>query len=365
MIKIEDLEKYATINRGFQGIPGIEITPKGRLWATWYTGGDTEGPENFAVLVTSADGGKHWSEPVAVIDPPGNYRAYDPTLWIGPDGILRWFWAETESLDGCITNGIDGVWFVACSNIEDDKPEWSGPVRIANGVMMNKPIVLSDGDWVFPTALWCKDIGGKRAPEELQCECFSNSTVSTDGGCTFCLRGGADIPNRAFDEHHIVELKDGRLWCLVRTEDGIGDSFSSDKGATWSKGRSNAMVGPCSRFFIKRLASANLLLVNHVFDKNEKNVRKNLTAWISEDDGKSWLGGLMLDERRDVSYPDGCQDDDGNIWIIYDHSRYKHGDILFAKFTEEDVLAGKIVSKTSKLKQLINTTGGVKIRAKI
>lgn len=359
-VRVDGLEKYRTCNRGFQGIPGIEISARGRIWATWYSGGDDEGPDNYVVLVTSTDGGQSWSEPIAVIDPSDNFRAYDPTLWIGPDGVLRWFWAETESVNGWITNGVDGVWFTECSDMESATPQWSEPVRIANGVMMNKPIVLSDGDWLFPTALWSKEIGGVRAGEELQHECFSNATISSDGGKTFYLQGGADIPERSFDEHHIVELKDGRLWCLTRTQYGIGESFSSDKGKTWSNGAKTSLGGPDSRFFIRRLDSGNLLLVNHVVDKKERRIRKDLTAWVSKDDGATWDGGLLLDERSNVSYPDGCQDKDGNIYIIYDHERYKKGDILMAKFTEEDVLSGKIVSSSSKLKQLINTTGGVK-----
>ena len=36
--------------RTFQGIPGIVVTPKGRLFATWYAGGGGECRENFALL---------------------------------------------------------------------------------------------------------------------------------------------------------------------------------------------------------------------------------------------------------------------------------------------------------------------------
>lgn len=35
--------------------------------------------------------------------------------------------------------------------------------------------------------------------------------------------------------------------------------------------------------------------------------RSHLTAYLSKDDGTTWTGGLMLDERRGVSYPDGQQ----------------------------------------------------------
>jgi len=358
-VKFKDLEKYYTKNREFQGIPGIEISPSGRLWVTWYSGGVGEGSENYVVLVTSDDDGLSWSEPVAVVDPSGSIRAFDPTLWVGPDGVLRWFWSEADSRNNCISDGVDGVWFSECSDIESSSPEWSQPVRVANGVMMNKPMVASNGDWLLPTALWRDKIGGVEALEELKSECFSNVTVSVDGGKTFSLRGGADVANRVYDEHHIVELKDGRLWCLVRTAYGIGHSFSSDSGLTWSKEDSLVFEGPSSRFFIRRLSSGNLLMVYNNPCKENRVVRENLTAWISKDDGRSWVGGLLLDERCEVSYPDGCQDKDGYIRIIYDHSRYKSGDILMAKFTEDEVLAGKLVSEGSRLKQLVNSTGGV------
>ena len=358
---IKPLPKHMTASRQFQGIPGLEITPGGRLWATWYSGGIEEGPDNYVLLVTSTDGGKTWSEPVAVVDPPGNVRAYDPTLWMGPDGVLRWFWAQTWSPElRTISNGVDGVWFTECSDPESASPEWSEPVRIANGVMMNKPIVLSNGEWAFPTALWRGNVGNATAPEHLQCECFSNVTVSSDGGHSFSLRGGADVPDRHFDEHCLVELNDGKLWCLVRTNYGIGESYSSDLGKTWTPGQDSKLGGPNARFFIRRLQSGNLLLVNHAPDpKTGEYARSRLTAYISDDDGKTWKGRLMLDEREGVSYPDGCQDTNGDIWIIYDHERYKEGNILLAKFTEQDVLAGKLVSDKAELKMLINSTGGV------
>lgn len=357
----EPTPKHMTVAREFQGIPGIEVTPNGRLWATWYSGGTGETKDNFVVLVTSVDQGKTWTEPVAVVDPPGGERAFDPTLWISPDGVLRWFWGQSvPAKEGPISDGVDGVWMAECRDMEIDCPEWSEPRRIANGVMMNKPIELSNGDWACPAALWTRDIGGATSPEELQHECFSNVLISADKGNTFSLRIGPDVPDRGFDEHCIVELNDGRWWVLVRTKSGIGESYSDDKGITWTPGKNSQFSGPGSRFYIRRLQSGNLIMVNHVVSDEDQHRRQNLTAWISQDDGQTWEGGLLLDERDGVSYPDGCQDKDGNIWIIYDYARYVEGDILLAKFTEEDVLTGKLVSPESKLKVLINHSGGLK-----
>ncbi len=64
--------------------------------------------------------------------------------------------------------------------------------------------------------------------------------------------------------------------------------------------------------------------------------RSHLTAWLSEDDGKTWRGGLMLDERATVSYPDGFQA----------AGPEKHS-VVNTRFTlaETDALAKDIASK--------------------
>lgn len=82
--------------------------------------------------------------------------------------------------------------------------------------------------------------------------------------------------------------------------------------------------------------------------------RSHLTARLSTDDGASWNDGLLLDERGGVSYPDGVQDKDGVIWITYDRDRNGTGEILLAKFREEDVAAGKDVSRAVSLKRVIS-----------
>ena len=62
----------------------------------------------------------------------------------------------------------------------------------------------------------------------------------------------------------------------------------------------------------------------------------------------------MLDEREGVSYPDGTQAQDGSLWIIYDYERQKGGFINLAHFTEEDIVAGNLTGKESKLKMEVS-----------
>lgn len=111
---------------------------------------------------------------------------------------------------------------------------------------------------------------------------------------------------------------------------------------------------PSSRFFIRRLASGERLLVKHG-KIGESIGRTNLTAFLSDDDGESWFGGLLLDDREQVFYLDGQQTADGVLYITHDFSRTGAKEILLSRFTEEDVLAGKIVSPQGQLRLRINS----------
>lgn len=333
---------YASASREWQGIPGIERAPDGTLFATWYSGGKGEGPDNYVLVVRSTDDGATWSEPILTIDPPGKVRAFDPVLWLDPSERLWLFWAQSYTW----FNGRAGVWAIRCDAPGPGTLAWTPPRRLCNGIAMNKPVVLSNGEWHLPAALWDRD---PRLPE-LEQERRANAVVSADEGRTWTLRGGAIVPFRTCDEHMVVERRDGSLWMLVRTGYGIGESVSADGGATWSPGRATALDGPNSRFYIRRLRSGRLLLINHVGFSG----RSHMTALLSEDDGATWIGGLLLDERANVSYPDATETSAGVVYAIYDRERYNDREILMAVFTEEDVLQGSPISPNCRLRQLVN-----------
>ena len=347
--------EYGTHARQWQGIPGIERAANGRLWATWYSGTDGEGPGNFAVLVTRANGSDTWSEPVVVTDPGRGRRAFDPCLWHDPIGRLWFFWAQSG--EHAYYDGRAGVWALRtqATTSGSECPLWAGATRLCHGVMMNKPTVLSCGDWLLPAAVW--DPAGAPAKEDVRPYRGSGVVASQDQGKTWAWRGAAvDVPCRSFDEHMIVERVDGSLWMLIRTQYGIAQSESRDGGRTWTRGRATEIEGPNSRFFMRRLRSGRLLLVNHYGFAG----RSHLTALLSEDDGRTWTGGLLLDERKRVSYPDGVEAPDGTIYVIYDFNRgdrWAEGndrEILMAVFTEEDILAGRCVSPQARLRQIVN-----------
>lgn len=338
----------------------IERTPRGRLWAAWIGGGDSE--KGFFVLASSDDDGETWSQPRLVIDPhdaslPCARRALIGPLWTDPLGRLWLFFDQSLSY----FDGRAGDWFTRCDDPDAETPQWTEPQRLWHGSTSNKPIVLANGHWLLPVSLWTREwIDGRFRDcfTELDNLRMAHVFASSDQGRTWSRRGSVAYPNPQFDEHMLVQRRDGSLWMLARTCDSIWESFSNDAGVSWSQPQRSAIDHIRTRFHIRRLRSGRLLLVKHGARVDERTERRtHLTAFLSDDDGLSWRGGLLLDERYQVSYPDGTQAPDGMIYVSYDRNRDTDGEILLARFTEEDVLAGRLVSPRSKLQMQITRAG--------
>ncbi|QDU26763.1 BNR/Asp-box repeat protein [Anatilimnocola aggregata] len=319
-----------------QGVAGIERTAKGRLWVVY--GRDVESTRNYQVLKKSDDDGQSWSDFKLMVLPQKNVRAMSPAIWIDPQQRLWLFWGQSFGLQ----DNRFGIFAIVTDEPDAENPKWSAPRRLGDGIMLNKPTVLKNGDWLLTSSIW-------KADDSIRVY------ASTDQGATFALRGSANVPDpatRGPDEPMIVERKDGTLWMMVRMQ-GLAETISRDGGKTWTPVERIAIKHCTSRFFLRRLQTGALLLVKHG-PLDERAGREKLMAFLSDDDGKSWQGGLLLDEREHVTYPDGVQARDGTIYVVYDHNRTPDGEVLFAVFTEEDVRAGKVVSDKVRLRTLID-----------
>lgn len=348
------LELYSAKNRIWQGIPSIEVTKKGRIFSTFYSGGSDEECGNF-VMVLLSDDGINFSEPVAAAYKDG-HRCFDPSIWIDPSDRLWLFWTVSPG---------NMLYASICENPDGDELIWSKEFIIAEGIMLNKPIVLSSGEWLFPISVWGERVWSWM-PERRPCGQELGAFVyqSCDNGKTFQKLGKLIHPDHAYDEHMLLELQDKRIMMLTRTMSGIGISYSYNRGKTWSPPADSGIKGPCSRFHIKRLKSGRILLINHYDYKN----RDNLYALISDDECKTWKYKLLLDERSEVSYPDAVEADDGFIYITYDRERgagsksldaaySKAREILYSKVTEDDILCGELKNPDSRLKCIISKLG--------
>ena len=352
------LKAFYACHRVWQGIPGIARTKGGRTFVSFYSGNITEAFGNFA-LVLQSDRDTDFGEPVVAAFKPGDFRCFDPVLWIDPLDRLWCFWNVMPG---------EEVYGAICDDPDAPELKWGQPFYIGRGIMMNKPTALRSDQWLFPIAVWKTEIfnHGRRSglrENELEAS-FVYSTA--DKGKTFTCLGWSKIEERSCDEHMILELTDGSLKMFVRTSYGIGVSCSCDGGKTWSPGENSGYGGPNSRFFIGRLRSGRILLINHVNFTG----RNNLTALLSDDDGKTFPHFLLLDARDLVSYPDATEAEDGYIYITYDRERgypktsleeaYACArEILTAKITEEDILNGALADPGSYLQNVVSKLGAL------
>ncbi|MDR1122030.1 MAG: glycoside hydrolase, partial [Dysgonamonadaceae bacterium] len=314
VINTSPLPQYDYDTQDYVMSLSIERTPKGRIWAAWIGGCDC--PEAFLLAATSDDNGETWSKPRLVIDGRSSSLAVSRTViigsfWTDPLGRLWLFFDQTMNH----FDGRSGLWATVCENPDAETPVWSTPKRIWHGSMLNKPIVLSSGEWLLPSYLLQN--GGFGAFNGLFPELDPyrgvNVLVSKDKGRSWHLRGIRSFPNPDWHEAMMIEKKEGQLWMMARTKKGIMESFSSDKGFTWSEPAFTAanIQHPSSRFFFRRLMSGRILIIKNGDKFHEHHGRNQLSAWLSDDDGKTWKGGLLLEDRENVTYPDGFQAPDG------------------------------------------------------
>ena len=319
--------------RLWQGIPTIERTPGGRLWCSFFSGGQREPePGNFILITDSVDDGATWSEPCAIIHMHDKTRAYDPYLWMDPYGNLWLFYNLANKNEMSFS-----VWAIKTCNPDSPEPAWSTPAKVGFDVpfsfRLNKLIVLSTGEWILPVT-WAKTTKHEHwwfpVKDQLQ-----GVAISSDKGGSWKLHGEVKAPEWAL-ENMIVELSDGRLWMLIRTNSGfIWESFSNDAGKNWSKANATEIVNPGVRFFIGRLKSGRILLINTPDPKE----RKTLCARLSDSGNEMKFSspGLILDERDKVSYPDAVQSSDGRIFCVNDFERHGPGEIVLSIFSEKDM----------------------------
>ena len=341
-------ETYNPADRRWQGLVS-NAKVGNRHWACFYTGGKKEpDPFNYIVLCYSDDGGKTWVDPYIIVDHAdvnhSNIMLVVPNLFVDEDGDLWLTYLQSE---------FWGVRFhnAECENIED--LTWDEPIAFGS-MKTNQPptiITLEDG-----TTEWMLASEGQVGDSHVG---TTKIWVSKDKGKTWNIKSqiqSSAATARRWPESQVVQADGGNLILASRLEGGMAGgvevSTSKDYGATWEKYQVNLekpFMGPGSKFFMLRLSSGNILMINHDTTAS----RSKLKAWLSEDGGKTWPYSLMLDRRDDVSYPSAFEAD-GVIYATWDKGRYIEKEFRFSSFTEEDIKKGYILSENQVIKGLIS-----------
>lgn len=363
--------------RIFQGCPQIEISEGGRLWATWF-GSNVQAErapfheDQFSVISTSADGGSTWKE-VFVFDPSEllGGGASDPLLWKDAQGNIRFVGLRNLNLkvkDQFATS----AWEFTMLEPENEHTTWSPPRLLGNkNISVMKPLLFPDG-----TIMRSMDdfkLVGK--PDAVRIRFLKEGV---DGKPLFVSEFPADA-DAGFAEQMPIIRKDGSLFTFYRAKKGQKFAESFDGGKTWNLGGYYPMQFSINtKCILKTLPSGKVLLVaNDVQMKNEngkniyyytdsdgnkqqlkkhKTTRTRMTAYLSDDDGKTFTHRLLLCDDGQISYPSAALDKDGSIYIVYDQGRGVIGQhtIFLSKISEADILAGKLIGKKSFLNNIVS-----------
>jgi len=287
----------------------------------------------------SRDGGITWSDP---------RRMCRNTVKIKPDtggsmirtrrghlicayrDSINFHWAWDEERREAAEDVRGDIWVIRS---EDEGRTWQDRKRVFRGYCgaLRNMIETEDGILVLPITRLIRN------PSRHGICVY----VSADEGKSWVA--SRDIIDLGGHGHHdgatepaIVQLRDGRLWMLIRTTLGqFWSAFSSDGGRTWPILRPSAIEASSAPGAMIRLASGRLVLAwNRMCSTQRKSYprfggegqialrpfsghRQELSIAFSEDDGETWSSPQVVIRKQDygISYPYLFELEPGRIWV--------------------------------------------------
>ena len=229
-----------------------------------------------------------------------------------PDAILPTY--AVRSVDGGKT------W----SNLQKLHDDWTGAIR--------DMIQTTEGNVVF-TSMMMRHNPGRHAVVTY---------TTKDEGKTWIRSNIIDLGgvgnHGGVTESTLVQLRDGRLWMLLRTNWGkFWETYSSDNGLNWSGYKATGFDASSAPGMLKRLKSGRLVLIwNRYYPEGKteyplrggdnnwsevpvSNHREELTIKFSEDDGKTWTQPVVFARitkpGTQISYPYLLEKSPSELWI--------------------------------------------------
>jgi hypothetical protein len=326
--------------------PYIVKTDDGAWLCTVTTGAGHEGePGQQVVSMRSTDQGRTWSEPVAIEPADGPEASYSVMFKADSGRIYVFYNHNTDRLksvkteDGRVFKRVDTMGYYVFKYSDDHGRSWSEkrhvvPVRefevdrknVYGGAVrffwnVGRPVVsgsevvmtlhkvgaigegyLAQSEGVFLTS---SNLRTERDPEKIAFETWPEGEVG--------IRAPGGV-GRIAEEHCLVRMSDGGLFCIYRTVAGYSAYvISRDGGRSWSE-PAYMTYGPGGGRVKNRLVKNRLV----------KNPRAATFIWRCEN-GKylMWFhnhGGRVLRGDGTAEMPAGNPFDDRNpVWVCGGH----------------------------------------------
>lgn len=286
----------------------LEYAP-GKMMAAWF-GGTGEGNNDVTIWLTGyADA--RWSKPVSIangVDSNGTqYPCWNPVLFLDQSDKIHLYYKVGPN---------PRKWWGMEIVSTDKGKTWSAPVRLPSpflGPIRNKPIQLADGTILSPSSV------------ETDNKWTAHIERSTDGGKKWEFIPIDHASVFEVIQPTILQYTNGDLQALFRSKQGtIAQSWSKDKGKTWTALTKTSLQNPNSGIDAVSLKDGSQLLVYNpdVPGKEWSNGRAKLNVAISKD-GMTWKEILILENgtKEEYSYPAVIQTQDNKVHILYTYDR--------------------------------------------
>lgn len=339
----------------------IVETPQGDLIAAWFHGSGERNADDVVIQgARKKAGATGWGEPFLLADTPG-LPDCNPVLFLDARQVLWLIWITVQ----------DNAWGGSLLKYRTSKQydgagapvwDWQDVIHARPKELEQRFLKVVDegfetyasvlgllGPEIKKKAMEVRDIARHKLHRRLgwmtrtppimvdkntmmlglYSDVFNCSLAAFtgDGGATWTFSTpilDPDVTMLGNIQPAFAQRKDGEILAFMR-DNGLPKQVryatSTDNGVTWSPVLVTGIPNPGSSVDVEVLSSGNWLLIcNDTMDGRHK-----LTAYLSEDEGRSWKWSRPLEQTDSsmgsFSYPAIVQTKDGNAHVTYSFNR--------------------------------------------
>jgi hypothetical protein len=300
--------------------------PDGRLIAIVEHGG-AKGPAPEALY--TSNGGRTWSAPeklFALTQDTGNWGLHN--VLVDHEGELHLFYQTDAKTAG---KGLYKMRFdIYHVGSKNGRKFWKAPVLVRKGYngSMLSVIQLKSGRIILPVSyltprVWSNR--GKGFDAFTDMGRFSSGVYYSDDSGDSWKQSDIELKVPASQigadgiiEPIALELKDGRVWLLLRTQLGRFFESISHDGSIWTKPAPTAILSSDSPPSLTRLKNGEIVMLwnNCLRFAYAEGGRHVLHAAISDDEGRTWRGYREVARNPLVDEPPPPNGDHGVAYTL-------------------------------------------------
>ena len=305
------------------------------------------------VMRRSTDSGKSWGDPTVLQRGTTDYSLLSHNIRQTAAGTLLHNFVRYSGYDyetGVPEKSLSEV-FIQRST--DEGKTWSKAEKMPTGERYQGDILsmeqLRDGRLIYPFC-FLTNVKSQFAVSAM----YSDDDGKSWKRSASVLRTGGGGFESGASEPTVVELPDGRLWMLIRAQTGfLWESFSSDRGATWSPAAESVLPSSNAPATAVRLRSGEIAVAwnNHT---HSNYARQSLLLGLTKD-GKTFQGLRELDftdftddpnaSIPHVTYPYLTETKDGDLALSYNKGNWsRHNRPTFARVSREWILSKDVTA---------------------